>query len=96
MFKELDYCDETEKDDGTKTDDSSVYAESDEERMSAHSIDDERPNFSVFNEDVDMERPVFEFGKMFKSSQIFRKAMRTHAIIEKRPITLVRNFGRKV
>ena len=73
-----------------------MYAGSDEERMISNSTDDEGPNFPVFNEEVDIERPVFELGMMFKSSTIFRKAVRTHAILDRRHVTLVKNYGRKI
>ena len=97
VFEEHDIPEEEpEKDDSVHTDDDSVYAGSDEERMAANSTDEEDDDFHVFNEDVDMERPVFKNGMLFKNSQVFRKAVRTHAIVERRPVELVPNYGRKV
>lgn len=43
-----------------------------------------------------MERPVFELGMMFRSSQIFGQAVMTYAILQRRFIQLVKNFGKKV
>lgn len=96
VYEDFDYNEEPEKDDNADTDDSSVYAGSDEERMAANSTDEDELHFPVFNEALDMEKPVLQLGMLFTSSQIFRKAVRTHAILERRPVSLVRNYGRKV
>lgn len=73
-----------------------MYAESDDERVVANSTDEDEKTCKVFNEDVDLARPVFEAGMLFKSSTIFRKAVKNHAIFERRPIENVKNYGRKV
>ncbi|XP_074352940.1 uncharacterized protein LOC141692100 [Apium graveolens] len=96
VFEDNDTPEEPVKDDNVGIDEESVNAGSDDERMAPNSTDEDEPNFPEFNEDVDMERPVFELGMLFKSSQIFRKAVRNHAIIERRPIELVKNYGRKI
>ncbi|WOH04271.1 hypothetical protein DCAR_0623680 [Daucus carota subsp. sativus] len=77
-------------------DDSSVYAASDDEKMPCNSTDDEEEEIPVFNEEVDMERPVFELGMCVKSSKIFRQAVKKKAILERRPIKNCKNFGRKI
>ena len=87
---------EPDKDDNVHTDDESVYAGSDEERMAANSTDEDDSSFPEFNEDVDMKSPDFQSGMLLKSGQIFRKAVRNHAIMERRPIELVPNYGRKI
>ncbi|XP_074327963.1 uncharacterized protein LOC141665879 [Apium graveolens] len=96
VFEDHDTPEEPRKDDNVGTDEESVYARSDDERMSPNSTDEDEPNFSEFNKDVDLKRPVFELGMLFKSSQIFKKAVRNHAIMERRPIELVKNYGRKI
>ena len=97
---EDDYLDEEDKkadlDENEESDKSSVYAESDEERMAANSTDEDEIFFHVFNENVDMDKPVFELGMLFRTSAIFRKAVKNHAIFERRPVDNVKNYGRKV
>lgn len=85
-------------DDDCDTDESSVYANSDDERMCGNSTDDETNinKYPAFNEDVDMANPIFELGLCFKSSGLFRKAVKKHAIMERRPISNVRNYGKKI
>ena len=73
-----------------------MYAQSDEERMACNSTDEEEISYPTFNEDLDMERPTFERGMCFKSSLILRKAVKQHAILDRRPIRTMRNFGKKV
>ena len=69
--------------------------DSDIERMVENSTDDDDGGYPVYNEDT-MVNPVFENGMCFKDSLTFRCAVKRHAILERRPIVNVRNFGKKV
>lgn len=81
---------------GNDSDQSTVYAASDDERMAANSTDEDEINYPVFDEDADMVNPVFQLGMCFKNSRAFREAVKKHAIQQRRPIVNCRNFGRKV
>ena len=50
----------------------------------------------MFNEKIDMIKPIFKVGMIFRDSHLFKQAVKKHAIIERRPISNVRNFGVKV
>lgn len=64
--------------------------------MAANFTDENENGVPVFNEDVDMERNVFELGMLFRSYLIFRKVVKNHANLERRPIENVRNYGKKI
>ncbi|XP_074337149.1 uncharacterized protein LOC141674321 [Apium graveolens] len=66
VFEDHDTPEEPVKDDNVGTDEESVYAGSDDERMTPNSTDEDEPNFPEFNEYVDMERPVFELVEVSK------------------------------
>lgn len=42
-----------------------MYVGGDEERMIANFIDEDEPNLPVFNEEIDMERLVYELTALF-------------------------------
>ena len=75
---------------------STMYVDSDEERIVANSTDEEVDSYDVFNEKTDMTKSTFKVGICFRDSTLFRQVVKKHAIIERRPITNFRNFGRKV
>ena len=80
---------------GDESDHSTIYADSDDERMVGNSTDEEQFGYPVYNEDANVS-PVFELGMCFTSSKQFRDAVKRHAILERRPITNCRHFGKKV
>ncbi|KAL3537760.1 hypothetical protein ACH5RR_001126 [Cinchona calisaya] len=59
------------------------------------SSDDEqngtRKSYPVFNEKVDKRKPKFTVGMMFKTSKIFRMAVRMHSILDGREIKFKKN-----
>ena len=69
---------------------------SDEERMVANNTDDEdgEQGYPAFHEDND--EVSFEIGMTFGSADSFRKAVQNRAIKDRRAITQVRNYGRRV
>lgn len=69
---------------------------SEDERTAPNSTDENEKSFPVFNEDVDMERHVFEQGMLFKSSFTSRMVVKNHAIFKRRPFENVRNYGKKI
>lgn len=83
-------------DEGHESDNSTVYAGSDEEITVGNSTDDEQEDYPIFNEYVDMDIPEFKIGMCFVSSKVFRRAVRMYAIKERRPIINVKNYGRAV
>ncbi|KAL8104723.1 hypothetical protein AgCh_028794 [Apium graveolens] len=86
-----------EEKDGEQSDvASSVYVGSDDKRMVANSSDEDAISYPIFNEKVDMKRPTFKLGLLFRDSKNFREAVKKYAIIERRPISNVRGFGKKM
>ena len=75
---------------------STMYVDSDEERIVANSTVEEVDSYDVFNGKIDMIKPTFKVGMCFRDSTLFRHAVKKHAIIERRPITNCKNFGKKV
>ena len=74
----------------------SDYCGSEEERMAANTTDEEEESYNAFNEDTDMGNPKFEMGMLFCSANAFREAVRKQAIVERRPIRQMRNYGVRV
>ncbi|XP_074352181.1 uncharacterized protein LOC141691354 [Apium graveolens] len=81
------------KDDGSSSE--SLF-NSDEERMVVSSCDEADPQFPEFNEFTDMDDPQFKLGLLFNSGQVFRAAVRKHAIIHQRGVRLKMNLSDKI
>lgn len=64
--------------------------------MACNSRDEKEISFPVFDEKVEMKNPKFELGMMFATFKIFRKVVKKHAVLERRPIKQCRNYGSRV
>ena len=74
----------------------SVYDGPDDERMTTNSTYEDGKSYAVFNEDVDIEKPIFQLGMIFRSSSIFGKVVKIHVFLDRTPVENVRNYGKKV
>ena len=77
------------------SDHSSMYADSEEERIAPNTTDEDEIGYPVYHETPD-GKPVFERGMCFNDAKTFRAAVKKHAILDRRPISNVRNFGKAV
>ena len=89
---------EDEKNEEMEEDSTSSESEynSSVERMAISSCDEEDNTFPEFNEQNDMEDPQFEMGMLFSSGQVFREAVRKHAILHQRGVRLKKNLSDKI
>lgn len=90
MVEETEFLD-NDTDDCTSSDDYN----SSEERMAIISCDEDDVQYIEFNEATGMEDPKFSLGMLFTSGEIFRAAVRKHAIVHQRPILLKKKVGKK-
>ena len=69
---------------------------SSDERMALDSSDEVDSTYPEFNETTGMDDPQFRMGMVFASGEIFRAAVRKHAIVHQRPIRLRKNLKEKI
>lgn len=65
-------------------------------RVEISSCDEQEIQYPEFSELTDMEDPQFKLGKLFSSGQVFRAAVRKHAIVYQRPVRLKKNLADKI
>ena len=66
---------------------------SNEDRMALSSCDESDSEYPEFNDATDMADPQFRMGMLFSSAQVFRAAVRMHAIKHQRGVRLKKNLG---
>ncbi|KAH7843003.1 hypothetical protein Vadar_011643 [Vaccinium darrowii] len=76
------------------------YAEQDDDELYETYIDEHgdfvKHQFKHFRPNTDMEDPQFKIGMLFSTPEVFKAAVKQHAIKQQRPLKLVKNDKRRL